>query len=396
MTEHLWQDYDVYRDGDVFRVRGQIDGVEKKASDRACQAIQFAIDSLAGSGGEVALQRGVFPLERSVSLANDVWLRGSGRATKLLVAKAHETGIGLLCEGLKGAVISDLAVQTEEDQAAVAGIVIDDCGDCQVRDVFCQGFALYGIWVRNNSFLCEINSCKLANNGKANIYLDHLTKGGRGGDFVPNLLANCITYAGGMGIECYEVMELNITGCAVFQPGEFAYYLHDMSNNVLISGCHSFQVEKHAVVVESTHEVNISSNCFSWHRGHGIVLKNVSWGAINGNEINDQGVQARDGSHMIGVLMTSGTQGVQVVGNTIFNWGDQRPMRIGIKEDGSCRKNAIVGNNINYCTEADVVSEGEGTLVDNNVSEVKESLLYMDQPKFPDFTRERIERFIRE
>ncbi len=131
-AEQLWQGYDVYRDGDIFRVRGQMDGVRMKASDKASEAIQFAINSLADSGGEVALQRGVFPLERSLNLVKDVWLHESGRATKLLVGKAHETGIGLLYEGLSGIVISDLAVQTKEDQNAVAGIVIDDCGNCQV------------------------------------------------------------------------------------------------------------------------------------------------------------------------------------------------------------------------------------------------------------------------
>ena len=62
----LEQDLYVYRDGDAFHVRGQIDGTELEATTAADEAIQFAVDTLAGSGGEVRLQRGTFPLERAV------------------------------------------------------------------------------------------------------------------------------------------------------------------------------------------------------------------------------------------------------------------------------------------------------------------------------------------
>jgi hypothetical protein len=324
-----------------------------------------------------------------------VLLRGRGRGTRLVVGGAGGTGTGLLCESLKGVVLSDLAIIAGDGKEAAAGIVVDDCGDCQVRDVYVQGFAEYGIWMRNSSFLCELRSCKLAANGKANIYLDHLAGGGRGGDFVPNLVTNCITYGGGTGIECNRVIVLNILGCAVFQPGRYAYHLHHTSNSVLISGCRSFQVEEHAVVVENTHELNVSSNIFCWHRGHGIVLKDVSWGTVSGNEFIDQGVRSRDGVHTDGVVLSESTQGVQVVGNAIFNWGDQVPMAVGVREDATCRNNTISGNNINYYTEADVISEGSGTTVSDNVSERGESYQNQDRPPFPDFTTDRIQAFIR-
>ena len=138
-----------------------------------------------------------------------------------------------------------------------------------------------------------------------------------------------------------------------------------------------------------------SSNIFCWHRGHGIVLRDVSWGAINGNEFIDQGVRSRDGVHTIGVVLSETTQGVQVVGNTIFNWGDQVPMAIGVKEDDTCRNNIIAHNNINFYTKTDIVSEGAGTLVKDNLSLQEEAYVGLGRSGYPDFTRQPIERFIR-
>lgn len=395
MTEQLTQDYTVYRENDTFRVRGQVDQAEIGSLGSAWQAIQLAIDSLGDTGGQVALQSGQFPLREPVKLRDNVWLRGSGRGTSLLVS-GGEGSAGLLCEGLKGAVVSDLALRPAEGEAPLAGIVMGDCGDCQVRDVFCERFAGYGIWIRNNSFLCEIRSCKLAANAKANLYLDDLAGGGRGGDYVPNLVTNCITYGGGTGIECRKTLVLNIVGCQVFQPGGMGYHVHGASNSVLISGCRSFQVEQDAVLVESSHEINISSNIFCWQRGHGIVLTDVSWGAINGNEVIDSGVRARDGSPMVGILLRSGVQGVQIVGNTVFNWGDQCPMEVGIREAPTCRGNLITANNVNYCVQADIIAEGQGTEVHGNVGELKKAYEHMGRLPFPDFDRTRIRRFIGE
>jgi len=395
VPEQPRQGYAVYREGETFRARGQVDQTEIGSSGRAWQTIQLAIDSLGDTGGEVALQSGRFPLTQPVRLRDNVWLHGSGRGTSLLVSGGEEN-VGLLCEGLEGAVVSDLALRPAEGGTALAGLVLDDCGDCRVRDVLCKRFAGYGVWVRNNSFLCEIRSCSLAGNAKANLYLSDLANAGRGGDYVPNLVANCTTYGGGTGIECHKTIVLNVIGCQVHQPGGFGYHCRDSSNSVLISGCRSFQVEKDAVRVESSHEINISSNVFCWHRGNGIVLKDVSWGAVNGNEVIDSGVRARDGSPMVGILLRSGVQGVQVVGNTVFNWGDQCPMQVGIREDDTCRSNLIAMNSINYCVQADIIAEGADSVVNGNVARREEAYQHMGRLPFPDFNRQRISRFIGE
>jgi hypothetical protein len=388
------QDLMVYQAGDRYYLRGQIDGEVLATSQEADRVLSTAVEMLESAGGVIALQRGRYHLSRPVRLGDDVWLKGAGRATQLVVDGEAGGGIGLICERGRGMIISDLAVIPAERGCAEAGLVIDDTGDCQVRDVLVQGFARYGIWMRNNTFLSTIKGCVLADNGAANLYLDHLAQGGRGGDFVPNLVSDCTLYGGGTGIECNHVIVLNIVGCVVFQPDRYAYHLHDTSNSVLISGCRSFQTGSHAVLVESTHEFNATGNIFCWHRGHGMVLRDVSWGAVNGNEFIDQGVRTVAGSLMHGVVLENGTQGVQMVGNTIFNWGDQCPMAIGIQESADCRNNVIAHNNVNYFEEAGVASAGEGTQVAANLTQAEPAYQGARRAPYPDFDRSRLEGFI--
>ena len=109
--------------------------------------------------------------------------------------------------------------------------MVDDCGDCKVRDIFAVGFSQYGIWVRGSSFLCEIRGCTLAGNKVANLYLDHLERGYYG-NFLPNLVTNCIVYGGGKAIECNRTIVLNIIAFVVYQTKDVAYYVGNTSMEV--------------------------------------------------------------------------------------------------------------------------------------------------------------------
>lgn len=373
------QDFEVYRDGDIYRVRGQIDGAEVKAGDKANEAIQFAVDSLGDTGGEIVLERGVFELEQPIKLASNIWLRGSGRGTKLKVGKANKAGVGILCSGVYGVEVSNLTVTAGDNNDTVAGIIVDDSGDCKIHDLFCVGFGEYGIWLRNNSFLCDIRGCSLAGNKKANIYLDDL-KRGRVGDFIPNMVTDCVIYGGGKGIECNKTVVLNIVGCAVFQTKDVAFYIHDTSNSVLISGCRTFQISSHAVFAENAHEFNISSNIFCWQTGHGIMIKDCQWGCISANNIIDSGSynpgtkdQATRFSQLPkGIKPHNGitlinSSGYNVSANTVFNWAQGSRMEYGIKEDNKCFKNNIIANNVNYFKEQGVLSEGKESIAADNV-----------------------------
>ncbi len=381
MTGGSSQGCEVYLDDGTVRARHRASGREVLATADASEAIQAAVDRLPETGGSVLLHEGRYVLRKELHLADNVWLRGSGRATELVLAREHDTGVGILCRGLGGALVSDLALKAGENADAEAGVVLDDCGDCQVRDLFCVGFAGYGVWMRNNSFLCEVRGCRLAENGKAGVFADHLADGGRIGNYVPNLVSGCVVYAGGAGIECRRAIVLNILGCAVYQSAGPAYHIHTTSNSVLVSGCRSFQVSDAAVVVDTAHEINISSNIFCWHLGHGIVVRDVKWGSINANNVIDSGSGRRD-ARLIGILLEGETAGVQVVGNSVFNWGGQLWMEYGIREHASCRNNVILGNNVNFFTEGDVLAEGEGTTCANNVSQKEPS--YLGAPRHPD------------
>ncbi|HHV43125.1 MAG TPA: hypothetical protein GXX57_00460 [Firmicutes bacterium] len=63
----LKQNYLVYRDGDVFRVVGQVDGKQLAVAEDASRAIQTAVDSLT-SGGRVILSNDTFPIGEPIRL----------------------------------------------------------------------------------------------------------------------------------------------------------------------------------------------------------------------------------------------------------------------------------------------------------------------------------------
>ena len=113
-------------------------------------------------------------------MVSKVKLYGSGRSTVIIIDKNNAEGIGIIMQGLKGSVIQDLALKTLNPGSANAGVEIDDCGDCKLFNVLAQGFGKYGFQVKNNSFLCELNSCVSADNNLAGFYFEKLASNGRG------------------------------------------------------------------------------------------------------------------------------------------------------------------------------------------------------------------------
>jgi hypothetical protein len=388
----LDQDILIYRDGNKFVMKGKIDGKILGSFTKADECIQAAIATLK-TGGEISLSRGEYPVSKQINLLSNVLVKGSGRGTLLSLLGTHDTGIGLMIRGADGVVVRDLSIAG--NSRGKSGLVMDDAGDCKIENVYVSGFSEYGIVMRNRSFLCEISSCSASDNAKANYYFENLENKGRGGDYVPNLVNNSFAYGGGHGFETNRAIVLNIVGCAVFQAKGYGFYLHTTSNSVLISGCRTFQIEKDAVYVDNTAELNVSSNIFCWHRGHGIVMNNVQWATVTANNFIDSGVRTRDGSFTNGVVIENKSEGVQVTGNAIFNWGDQNPMENGITEDATCANNIIANNNINYYTKQGVVTKGKGTAVSNNISVGERSFKSMNKPRYPDFDTLRNETFIR-
>lgn len=375
--------------------RGQFDGKQFFSGDPDT-VIQKSIDLVAEQGGgQVRLLSGNYLLATSLQLRNRVHLNGAGRATVLLLQENHSNGIGIEAQGLREFTLSDLSIRAAQPNQHHAGVVLNDCGDSQVRDLHCQDFADYGLLMENNSFLNEIRSCKLSNNGKANLRLSN-NWCGRGGDWVPNLISNCICFGGGTGIEIERSLLNNIIGCQVFQAGGYGFHLFRDGGSNVISGCRTFQIERDAVRVENSNELNISSNIFCWHRGNGIVFNNIGCGTISSNEIIDSGVRTRDDSLTNAILLENKTRSIQVSGNAIFNFGDQCPMERGIVEDDTCIANNVVGNSINYTTEEAVQLEGEKSQAAYNLSESKLPFLNNTGHQFPDYNRDRLKAFLEE
>lgn len=353
--------------------------------------LQQALDQLP-NGGEITLAPGRFRLAQTVRIPANVWLRGSGRATVLRVSAP----VGFLIQGVQSVVVSDLSLQADSvGQRAEVGIRLSDAGECQVHHVRVQGFAKHGIALVNNTFLSEVANCWLADNRLANLYLEKLAANSRVGDYVQNEIKNNVCVRGGHGLETNHALVVNVVGNSMFQTNGHAYYIHNESNSVLLSGNRSYQIGDDAVVVEKSDEINITGNIFCWHRGHGIRLRQVRWGSITGNNVIDTGVRARDGSSRTGILIEQGTKGIQVSSNAVFNWGDQGQMTDGIAEDNTCVKNLITSNTINFFKGEGVRSAGQGTLVTNNQAEGKNAHVAMDRPPYPDFDTKRADAFLK-
>lgn len=389
------QDYEIYTNGESFTLRGQVDREVIEESTSAAELIQSAIDRLADDGGEVMLHRGLYTLDAPLNLKKRVTLRGKGRGTKLVVSSKNEKGIGIIIEETKAAVVANLSLEPHERHALKAGILLEHSGECKIRDVLVKGFGEYGIWIRNHSFLCEISSSEFADNNRANVFFDDLRKG-RAGRYLPNLLTNCMIYGGTYGVEGSRALVVSINDCVFVQNQKHAIYLHNSSNSVLISGCRTYQIEDDAVFVENSHEVNIVSNIFCWHRGHGIVLERAKWGSIASNNIIDSGVRALDEELRNGIVLRNNTKGIQVTSNALFNWGDQVPMKYGIIEDSSCVKNLISHNSINYFENEGVKSEGENSIAKDNIFEGEIAWLGMNKKGFPDFSHDLLRAYIDE
>ena len=372
------QGVQVHLNGDRCIALGGVTREVLFEGESAAQVIQQAIDRQGAGGGEVLLEQGTFELDRPLALHNQVTLSGKGRGSRLLVSERNVAGIGILGETLDGACVSNLALTGRGNPNAKVGILFDACGDSRVVDVFVAGFAEYGIWLRNSCFLCEVRACQLAGNGRANLFLEHLAKG-RIGDYISNSVIGCTIYGGGRGIDMLDAVVTNVIGCAVFQTNDTGYHVRDRCNSVLISGCRTFQITGCAVVIENSEEINITGNIFCWHTGHGIRVQKCAWGLISGNECIDTGSfnpgvedQTMKFSELgdlpaFDAIHVEQAKGLNITGNTLFNWPQGTQLARGVYVDGASFKCSVTSNNINYYRDGDVVCESRESLVANNV-----------------------------
>lgn len=400
-SETLDQDYEVFFINNEYIVRGKIDLEEHFSGDDAAEVIQFALNGLPKSGGTVQIHSGIYRLKKQINIPSHTTLTGSGNGTKLLFEKNHDTGIALSCKASDNTVVKNLSIHAElSNVSAKVGIQIDSCGLTNVENISCIGMQEHGIVLSNCSFLCTVNSCKVAGTGKSGILVNGLFRGGRGGDWVPSKVSNCIVFACETGIECIKSLVINISDCQIYQTNQYGFYIHSESNAVQLTGCRTYQITGKSILVEDSHEINLCGNVFSWSTEEGIILSNVKWGVVVGNNLIDNGSvnlfdpsedpfikadpkrpymkkpkTAEEIKNYTGIVLKNKTMGVTITGNVIYNWPAIPPMKYGVEEDESCFSNNISSNNINYCTIEGVSSKGKETRVNDNQ-------VYTEMPHF--------------
>ncbi len=352
-------------------------------------------------GGEIRLGTGVYEIDSPIHLPSLVSLRGRGRNTILKLSPLNQEGIILKVSQGESIVISDLTCQGIPGGKDSNGIVIEDSGDCEIRNVHSRDFDGCGLMLRGNSFMNKIINLTTSANKRAGILIKEGGRG-RGGDWMPNLILGCTSIAEqGHGMELDFAICTNITGCQIFQPKGHGFYIHSESNSTCISGSRVYQGHQNGIMVENSHELNVSSNIICWNRKNGIELNHVVWGTVSANEFIDNGARVEPKAN--GIYLHTDTKSVQITANAIFNWHGHLPMCHGIYEAENCENYQITHNTINYLTEQGVVSQGKNSIAGNNLV-VEKFYPHPGAKPFPDdapdfvgepFNSERIEAFLK-
>ncbi|MDQ8192914.1 right-handed parallel beta-helix repeat-containing protein [Coraliomargarita sp. SDUM461004] len=364
---------------------------EQYAESESIEMLWPLVEEMLAGGGLLRISADELEISRPISLGSNTYLEGSGTATRVVPSP---TFVGEALIVMASANASSVRNLSLHGLGRVSyGVMLCDSVDCRVAEVTASCCVDAGIVCRDNSSCCTLSNCTAIENQRANFLFENLAFAGRLGNFPPNTVTACTSIGGGHGFEVHQATVFNITASTAFQSRGHGFKVHQTSNSVLISGCRTFQCEQSAVYVENAHELNVSSNVFCWQRSDGIVLNNVNWAAINANEVIDSGVRDLKERRRVGILLHSDTKGVQIVGNTIFNWGDQPPMSHAIYEAADCSENLFVNNHINYVADVPVVSLGQHSVVGENMIVAEAAYRNMDKSPFPDFDRDAIERY---
>ena len=367
----------VSKDGDAFRLKGSFSGTDYHRADTATASLAKAVELTPQAGGEVFLEPGTYPLDEPVRLKSHMTLGGAAGAV-LTSAPSWAGEAAVVCEGLDNARIEGVEVRGDEEGRMTAGIILEDCGDCAVRNVRCHRLKGYGVWIRNGSFLCTVEGCSVHECERANVFFEKLGRG-RYGDFIPSTLANCTLYGGDTGVLCRRSVCATMVGCTVYQPRDVAFLI-DRSNSVLISGCRTYLCGKNAVRIERGHENNVTGCIFGRQGAECMVISDSCWGVVSANEMIFTGAYKKTGPNreagsqppeevttVSDVLRLSDAHGYAVTGNVIFNWSTAPVMDEGIREDERSSHNVFAANNVNYFRGRGIDAPGRDSLRIGNV-----------------------------
>ncbi len=410
--------YSIYGDQEgSYYVENNLSHKHVMKSGSFNEAIDHAIDLIKNSGGSIRIRSGKYEVTSPIHLYNSIHIEGDGKSTSLHISDHFPEGNSVFfADSVNDISIYKLSIIQDNDRQEVSGIIYNHCGTSIISDVFMLGLTHHGAWIRNASFLSRIDACTFGNIENSAVLFENLRQG-RAGDFLPNYVSNCIVYSSGMGIEFHKATVADIVNCKIYQTKKHAIFIRDGSGSVLISGCRTFQIQDAAVKIMNAAEINISNNIFCWHEKEGIVLDKVIWGTITGNEIMDNGSfnpvdssnfdfdlngqtrpygipigdfdfnlyrknnphgklaleEVKEKGNYSGIKILNRTRNITISSNAIFNFRQGGgPMKNGIEEDHTCSQNIIVGNNIHYYRDNDILSRGQNSEVINNISHKNE------------------------
>lgn len=371
-----------------YEVRGAVTGVVIVSGDNAAEVVQAGIDALAGTGfGTLTLSRGNYPLSQPLRLSTGVSLIGCGDGSRLVVTDNNADGIGIIARDCNRPVIENLTVVAQAMGTGDAGVEVRSCGEPCLTRVTSVGFARHGFRIFDQNLMPTLDACSAYSNGSAGFLIQHHQRGLRG-NYPPIMLHGCRAIAGGTGFFIEDSTVVNLNGCTAYQCADHGFHVRSNSNSVLIAGCRTFQLGKHAVLMEGSYELNVTGNVFCWHGFDGVVIRGGAWGLVSGNEVidsgshnpggPDEGFKLADVDPAIelrsGVVLEA-SRGFNVTANTIFNWPQSRLMDKGIDERDGCHDNRIEDNLVNY-------TQAPGIQVANPASQPRIGNLIREHPAF--------------
>jgi parallel beta-helix repeat protein len=364
--QHIAEGLIIYKNIDKTEVSGRVSGHIYFSGNNAAEVFQSSIDKLANEGGgKLEIERGTYVIDKPILLKSNISVEGSGRATilKLGPQNAKAEGIILLSEAQENILIADLTLTGEKSDTTSSGVVFDATGLSTVRGVYARDFSGYGIWLRNHSFACKLENNLTSGNDIAGSFISHTDKG-RGGRFVPNKIIGCYSFAeDGDGFLFLRAICQDVVGNVAYLAKGNGIAMYKSTSN-LVSGNRIFMCQKNGILIKSTFEMNISSNICGWNWGDNLVLDHCVWGTVTANEFIDAGGREREG---YGIYMKRGTKSMQISGNAIFNWWDNKALTGGIYEGEDCLENQITDNIVNYYKEFDVKSLGKNSIAAYNL-----------------------------